>query len=82
MTAKPGPRARDSQDARAGRRIALVIAGAICGWMLAQALGREYGWDPRLAILFDLAALGALGWSLVATLALWRRRGEGPAERK
>lgn len=62
-------------DARRGRVIALVIAGAmvvrIVGQWLLKATGRD---DPSYAIALDLLALAALGWALFATFRLWQRR--------
>ena len=52
---------------------ALVIVGAMLLWLLAQGLGGMYGWDPRYAFLFDLAALAAFIWALVVTYQIWQR---------
>lgn len=62
------------RDARQMRLVAIVIAVAMIGWLLAQALGREYGWSGRWAFLFDLAAIAAFVWSLLVTWRIWRRR--------
>jgi Family of unknown function (DUF5337) len=44
------------------------------GWMGAQWLGGQMGWDVRYAFLFDLAALAAFFWALVVTYQIWRKR--------
>lgn len=70
QTVTPADRAR----ARAGRMVALVIAGSMILWMAAQWLGGRLGLDPSYAFLFDLAALAALFWSLVVIARLWRQQ--------
>ncbi|WP_347139946.1 DUF5337 domain-containing protein [Paracoccus sp. SSK6] len=64
------------QDRDAGqmRLAALVIAVAMCGWLLVQWLGQQYGWAGKWAFLADLAAIGAFVWSLIVTWRIWRRR--------
>lgn len=64
------------QDRDAGqmRLAAIVIAVAMCLWLLVQALGSYYGWAGRWAYLADLAAIGAFVWSLIVTWRIWRRR--------
>ena len=66
----PGP----DRDAAQMRLVGLVLVAAICGWLLVQLLGSEYGWPVHWAFLADLAALGAFVWSLVVTWRIWRRR--------
>ncbi|WP_096786129.1 DUF5337 domain-containing protein [Rhodobacter sp. CZR27] len=61
-------------DARAARQAALVLAGTGLLWIGAQILGGRLGWDTRIAILFDLAALAGFTWALVTTWRIWRRR--------
>lgn len=68
------PTDKDKRMAALGRRISLVIAATILLWMGAQWLGGQMGWPVRLVFLFDLAALAALVWALVATVRLWRAR--------
>lgn len=65
---------RQDRDARQMRLAALVIAGAMCLWLLVQALGSYYGWAGDWAFLADLAAIGAFVWSLIVTWRIWRRR--------
>ncbi|SEN48296.1 hypothetical protein SAMN04488103_105185 [Gemmobacter aquatilis] len=67
------PTPEDKRQARDARTVALVIVGAMLLWLLAQGLGGMYGWDPRYAFLFDLAALAAFIWALVVTYQIWRR---------
>ena len=65
---------QDQKQARAGRVVSLVIAGAMVLWLAAQWLGPQLGLPGRYAILIDFAAIGALVWALVVTLQLWRKR--------
>lgn len=60
--------------ARQMRVVALVIAGATVLWLVLGEIGREYGWPPRLALLFDLAAIAAYAWALINAWVLWRKR--------
>ncbi|TBN44152.1 hypothetical protein EYE42_02930 [Paracoccus subflavus] len=62
------------RDARQMRLVGIVLVVTICGWLLVQLLGREYGWPARWAFLADLAAMGAFVWSLIVTWRIWRRR--------
>ncbi|MCG6903654.1 MAG: DUF5337 domain-containing protein [Rhodobacter sp.] len=64
----------DKALARQGRLVALVIAGTMVLWMLAQWIGREVGLQARFVFLFDLAALGGFIWALVVTYQIWRKR--------
>jgi hypothetical protein len=70
-------RAKDTPEARQGRRIALVIAGAMLAWLLAQQLGQLYGWPARYVFLFDFAAMAAMVWALAVTFRMWRARRRG-----
>lgn len=65
---------KDQKQARAGRVVSLVIAGAMILWLAAQWLGPQLGLPGRYALLIDFAAIGALVWALVVTLQLWRKR--------
>jgi hypothetical protein len=69
-----GSDAEDEAVAKAGRVIALVIAATTILWLGAQWLGGRIGLDPSYAFLFDLAALAAMFWSLVAIWRLWQRQ--------
>lgn len=59
---------------RQARLAAVVIAVAFILWMGAQWLGGAMRWPPRYAFLFDFAALGALVWSLIVLIRVWRAR--------
>jgi hypothetical protein len=43
-------------------------------WLVAQNLGARMGWDGRVALVFDFAALAAFIWTLVETYRIWRQR--------
>ncbi len=60
--------------AREGRRAALIMAGAMLGWLGAQFLGGRLGWDVRLAFAFDLLAMAGLFWALWITFRVYRQR--------
>jgi hypothetical protein len=64
----------NAQFARRSRRVALAIAGTMLAWLGAQVLGGQMGWDPRLALVFDLAALAAFVWALAVAWRLWQTR--------
>lgn len=76
----PGP-APGGDDSGQMRLVALVIAGAMLAWLAANWAGRRYGWPAEYAFLADLAAIGALVWSLMVTWRIWRRRADAPHER-
>ena len=65
---------QDKALARQGKTVALVIAGTMVLWILAQWIGREMGLAGRYVFLFDLAALGGFIWALVVTFQIWRKR--------
>lgn len=67
------PGREDMALARDARLVAVVIAATMMLWLGAQWLGGRAGWDSRYAFLFDLAALAAFIWALVATWRIWRR---------
>ena len=54
------------------RRVALVIAGTMLLWILAQLIGAQYGWAPKYALLVDMAAVAGFIWALVVTYQIWR----------
>ena len=66
--------ATDEQLARKGRIVALVIAGSMVLWMVAQFIGKAAGLPGRYALLFDFAAIAALVWALVNIFQIWRAR--------
>lgn len=61
-------------EAKAGQRVALIVAATGVFWVLAMALGAEYEWPARVRALFDLAALAGFGFALFKTFQLWRAR--------
>lgn len=60
--------------AKQGRVVALVIAGSMLFWIVAQWLGPQLGLPGRYAILIDLAVMAALLWSMIVTYQIWRKR--------
>lgn len=67
------PGRQDMASGRDARLVATVIAATAILWLGAQWLGGQAGWDTRFVFLFDLAALAAFVWALVATGRIWRR---------
>lgn len=65
---------QQSDQARQGRVIALVIAGTGLLWIGATALGGALDWSQRTRALFDLAALAGFGWAIWMIIGLWRSR--------
>ena len=61
-------------EAKAGQRVALIMAGTGVFWILAMALGAEYQWPQQVRAIFDLAALVGFGFALFKTYQLWRAR--------
>lgn len=66
--------ARSPDGGRSGRIVAIVIAVTGILWVGLNWAGSVMGWDGSYAILFDLAALAAFFWALVATWRIWRRQ--------
>ena len=62
------------QLARQGRKVALVIAGAMLFWIAMQWFGPQIGLTMRFFVLIDLAVLAAFLWALVVAFQLWRKR--------
>ncbi|MDO5622522.1 MAG: DUF5337 domain-containing protein [Paracoccus sp. (in: a-proteobacteria)] len=56
------------------RLVGGVIAATMLVWLAVNWAGRAYGWPAQYAFLADLAAIGALIWSLAVTWRLWKRR--------
>lgn len=67
----PPQRPRDQGQMRL---VGTVIALTMLLWLGAQWMGGRQGWPERYAFLADLAAMGALIWSLMVTWRIWRRR--------
>ena len=61
-------------DGKAGRRLALFIAGTGIFYVLANLIGAEYGWSNRIMGLLGLIALAGFGVALVYAIGLWRAR--------
>lgn len=61
-------------DTRQVRVVAVVLAGTMVLWLLAQWIGGYLGLPGRFAVLFDFAALAAFGWALMVTFRIWRKR--------
>ena len=57
-----------------GRLAAIVIAGAMIFWIVAQWIGSRLGIDIRFQVLIDLIALAAFAWAMVVTFQIWRKR--------
>ena len=69
---KPGP---DKTDDRAQvKLVSIVLVATMGGWLVLQELGRQYGWAPRFALLFDLAAFAGFVYALIITYRIWRKR--------
>ncbi|WP_236641372.1 DUF5337 domain-containing protein [Paracoccus aeridis] len=64
------------------RLVGAVIALTMLAWLAVNWAGRRYGWPVEYAFLADLAAMGALVWSLLVTWRIWRRRDGGGLPRK
>ncbi|WP_435138003.1 DUF5337 domain-containing protein [Pseudopelagicola sp. nBUS_19] len=65
---------QDHLLARKARVIALIIAGTIVFWIVAQLIAKQVGLPGRYAFLFDFAAIAALIWALVNIYQIWRAR--------
>ena len=61
-------------EAKAGQRVALIMAGTGVFWIVATYIGQQEGWSNRTRALFDLAALAGFGFALWQTFQLWRAR--------
>lgn len=64
----------NTKQARAGQRVALIVAATGVFWVLAVLIGDQYNWTKRTRALFDLAALVGFGFALWQTYQLWRAR--------
>jgi len=64
----------DTDTAKAGQRVALIIAGVGVFWILVTLIGAEYEWSFRTRAFFDLAALAGFGFALWQTFKLWQSR--------
>ncbi|MGJ8588060.1 MAG: DUF5337 domain-containing protein [Yoonia sp.] len=64
----------NTNESRAGQRVALIVAATGVFWVLAVLIGDQYNWTIRTRALFDLAALAGFGFALWQTYQLWRAR--------
>jgi threonine/homoserine/homoserine lactone efflux protein len=64
----------DRNQARAGRRAAMVIAGTAILWVAATMIGTSFGLSQRELALFDLMALGGFLWAVWMIYNIWRAR--------
>ena len=69
-----GGQEHDLRVAAAGRRAGLVMAGTAVFWILATAIGGEYGLSLRVRALLDLIALAGFALGLWMTYQVWRLR--------
>jgi hypothetical protein len=60
------------------RLVGAVIALTMILWLVANWAGRQLGWPSHYAFLADMAAMGALIWSLLVVWRIWRRRTGSP----
>ena len=65
-------------DAGQMRLVAVVIAATMVLWLGVQWIGGRMGWPGKYVFLADLAAIGAMIWSLLVTWRIWRRRNGPP----
>ena len=73
---------RAPADAGQMRLAGGVMAAAMVLWLAANWAGGRWNWPAQYAFLADLAAIGALIWSLLVTWRVWRRgRAVGPDDR-
>ncbi|MDH2327552.1 DUF5337 domain-containing protein [Cereibacter sp. SYSU M97828] len=70
------PTPGERKDAAMARFLGLFIAAVMILWIGAQWLGGQMGWEARYAFLFDMIAIAAFVWALVATWRIWRKRRE------
>ena len=64
----------DKNLMKQGRVTALVIAGSVVLWLIANAVGPKFGLTMRYAILADLIVMAAMLWALVNCFFIWRGR--------
>jgi len=69
-----GPRDNGADQARAGRRAAIVIAVTAVLWVAATMIGTKLGLTQRELALFDLMALGGFLWAVWMIYNIWRTR--------
>ena len=57
-----------------GQITAVVIAGSVSLWLIANWLGPKFGLSVGYAFLADLIVLAALFWALINCYFIWRKR--------
>lgn len=65
---------RDTELARKGRKVALVIAVTGVFWVAATFIGGKMGLDMRMRALFDLIALAGFILAIAMIYQIWRAR--------
>ena len=64
----------NTNQAKAGQRVALIMAGVGVFWIFVTLIGSQFNWSIRTRAFFDLAALAGFGFALWQTFRLWRLR--------
>jgi len=64
----------EHEQARKGRRAALMIAGTAVLWILSTFIGGWIGLSNRMLALFDLVALAGFIWAFWMIFQIWRMR--------
>jgi len=64
--------ANESDIAKKGRTIAVLIGGIAVVWVAVQAFGEYFGITHRTLALFDLAALAGFVFAFWQIYGLWR----------
>lgn len=67
-------RTNTTKEAKAGRRVALFVAGVGVFWIIATLAGSQLRLSQRVRVLFDLFALAGFGVALWMTIDIWRKR--------
>ncbi|MFX0545658.1 DUF5337 domain-containing protein [Roseovarius sp. S1116L3] len=65
---------KGADQARAGRRAAMVIAGTAILWVAATMIGPMLGLTQQQLVLFDIMALGGFLWAVWMIYNIWRAR--------
>jgi hypothetical protein len=64
----------DQKIAQRGRLLAIVIAGTMLFWLVAQWIGPRIGLAGEYAVLIDLVVMATFVMALYNGLRLWRIR--------
>lgn len=65
---------QNTDTARKGRKVALLIAGTGVYWALATFIGAQLGLDNRTRALLDLIALAGFVLAVAMIYQIWRAR--------